>query len=119
MEKRSETIKAFLDLLDESTKLLPMMEERLKREDDLTQDLLHAIELGDGYKERNKHATLLAKNRRDRRGCKDAIEELNLLTAWALKNSGAINQLKQVLGELRKVEKHHENRHYNPRVLKE
>lgn len=117
--KRSETIKAFLDLLDENAKLFPVMEERLKREDDLTQDLLHAIELGDGYKERNKHATLLAKNRRDRRECKDAIEELNLLRAWALKNSGAVNQLKQVLGELRKVEKYHGNRHYNPRVLKE
>lgn len=117
--KRSETIKAFLDLMDESAKLLPMMEERMKREDDLTQDLLHAMELGDGYKERNKHATLLAQNRRDRRDCKDAIEELDLLMTWALKNSGAVNQLKQVLGELRKVEKYHENRHYRPRVLKE
>ncbi len=115
--KRSETMKAFLGMVEEGAKLMPMMEERLKRENDLTQDLLHAIELGNNCRERNKLATLLAKNRRARRQCKDAIEELEVLASWLDKNKAAVNQLKQALGEMRKVEKYHENRSYHPRVM--
>lgn len=115
--KRSETIKTFLDFLDESGKLLLIMEERLRRENDLTQDLLHAIEFETNYRERNKHSTKLHQNRNDRRGCKDAIEELEVVVSWIDKNKEAVNQLKQALGKMRKVEKYHENRSYHPRVM--
>ncbi len=115
--KRSETIKTFLDFLDESGKLLLIMEERLRRENDLTQDLLHAIEFETNYRERNKHSTKLHQNRNDRRGCKDAIEELEVVVSWIDKNKEAVNQLKQALGKMRKVEKYHENRNYHPRVM--
>lgn len=117
--KHSETIKAFLDLLEESKARLPALEENLKREEHLTQDLLHSIELGHDYGKRCKDATQLAQNRRDRRVCKDAIEELKIIEDWAEKNRAAINQLKQTLGEMRKKEKYHEKRSYRPRVLRE
>ena len=117
--KRSETIKAFLDLLAESEARLPALEADLRREDDLTQDLLHAIELGHDYGKRCKDATQLAQNRRDRRTCKDEIEELGILVEYAEKNKAAVNNLKQNLGEMRKKEKYHEKRSYRPRVLKE
>lgn len=115
--KRSETIKALLDILDESKNLLPIMEDKLKRENDLTQDLLHAIELDNSYEERCKTATSLKRNRRDRRAYKDAIEEIEVLVEWEARNRGAINELKQTLGKLRKVEKYHQNRSYRPKVL--
>lgn len=117
--KYSETIKAFLDLLEEARTRLPALEENLKREEHLTQDLLHSIELGHDYGKRCKDATQLAQNRRDRRVCKDAIEELNILVEYAEKNKAAVNNLKQTLGEMRKKEKYHEKRSYRPRVLKE
>lgn len=117
--KRSETVKAFLGLVEESAKLLPMTEERLKRENDLTQDLLHAIEFERNYRKRCRHVTRLHQNRNERRACKDSIEELVPLVAWADKNKTAVNQLKQALGEIRKVEKYHENRRYRPRVMEE
>lgn len=117
--KYSETIKAFLDLLEEARTRLPALEENLKREEHLTQDLLHSIELGHDYGKRCKDATQLAQNRRDRRVCKDAIEELNILVEYAEKNKTAVNNLKQTLGEMRGVEKYHEKRSYHPRVLRE
>ncbi len=58
-----------------------------------------------------------SKNRRARRQCKDTIEELEVLASWLDKNKAAVNQLKQALGEMRKVEKYHENRSYHPRVM--
>lgn len=117
--KHSETIKAFLDLLAESTARLPALKEDLKREDDLTQDLLHIVELEKDYGKRCKVMTRLRQNRKDRRACKDEIEELGVLVEYAEKNKAAINNLKQTLGDMRKAEKYHEKRSYRPRVLKE
>lgn len=117
--KRSEIIKAFLDLLAESTARLPALKEDLKREDDLTQDLLHIVELERDYGKRCKVMTRLRQNRKDRRACKDEIEELGILVEYAEKNKAAINNLKQTLGEMRKTEKYHEKRSYRPRVLRE
>lgn len=117
--KYSETIKAFLDLLEESKARLPALKENLKREEDLSNDLNHMIEFETNYRKRCKYATRLHQNRRDRRVCKDAIEELNILVEYAEKNKAAVNNLKQTLGEMRKKEKYHEKRSYRPRVLKE
>ena len=48
----------------------------LKKQEQLTQDYLHSLELDDlRYEERNKVATKLAINRKDRRYFKDRVEE--------------------------------------------
>lgn len=117
--KHSETIKAFLDLLEESIARLPELKENLKREEDLSNDLNHMIEFETNYRKRCKYATRLHQNRKDRRACKDAIEELKVLDEYAAKNRAAVNNLKQTLGDMRGVEKYHEKRSYHPRVLRE
>lgn len=117
--KRSETIKAFLNLLAESTGRLPTLEADLRREDDLSNDLNHMIEFETNYGKRCKYATQLHQNRKNRRTCKDEIEELKVIEKWAEENKAAINQLKQTLGDMRGVEKYHEKRSYHPRVLRE
>lgn len=93
----------------------------LKREDDLHNDILHKFELEKlSYSERCRLATVLVNNRKDRRYYKDHVEELepiinHMKDPVSIK---AINILKQLLGEVRKVEKYHRNRTYTPRVMK-
>ncbi|MBQ8665358.1 MAG: hypothetical protein IJ526_00495 [Lachnospiraceae bacterium] len=117
--KKSEIIKAFLDMIDDSEKKLRWARENRTKQDMLTQDLLHKLELGN-YKSRNKIATQLAKCRKERRYYKDIEEETEAVTGWLSSAHGeqVLNELKQMLGTIRKVEKYHENRTYKPRVLK-
>lgn len=103
--KHSETIKAFLDLLEESTARLPVLKEKQKREEDLSNDLNHMIEFETNYRKRCKYATQLHQNRKDRRACKDAIEELKVLAEYAAKNRAAVNNLKQTLGDMQSITK--------------
>ena len=48
---------------------------------------------------------------------KDQIEELDSLIDWMENNKKAVNDLKQVVGRIRKVEEKHKIRTYVPRVL--
>jgi len=118
--KSSEIVKAFLDLIDDSKTKARWAREGRIEQDKLTQDLLHKLELG-GYKDRNKVATKLVRCRRERRRYKDVEEEANTIIDWTLSREGedVLRKLKHMLGELRQVEKYHENRVYKPRVLKE
>lgn len=116
--KKSEIVKAFLDLIDDSAKDASWARNNRIEQDKITQDLLHKLELGK-YKERNKVATRLVKCRRDRRQYKDVEEEAEAIIAWTKTKEGerVLKDLKKMLGELRKVENYHENRSYRPRVL--
>lgn len=118
--KNSEIVKAFLDLIDESRTKAHWAREGRVEQDKLTQDLLHKLELG-GYKDRNKVATKLVKCRKERRRFKDIEEEASAIIAWTNSKEGekVLRELRHMLGDLRQVEKYHENRTYRPRVLKE
>ena len=118
--KNSEIVKAFLDLIEESKTKAHWAKEGRIEQDKLTQDLLHKLELG-GYKDRNKVATKLVKCRKERRRYKDVEEEACTIIEWTMSREGedVLRKLKHMLGELRQVEKYHENRVYKPRVLKE
>ena len=117
--KKSEIVKAFLDLITESQKDAEWAKKNRAEQDALTQDLLHKLELG-GYKGRNKVATRLAQCRRRRRIYKDVEQEASTIIAWTKSYEGrdVLKQLKEMLGKLRTVEQYHENREYKPRIDK-
>ena len=91
--------------------------EALDLEDKRSQDLLHELELGPG-KNKDKIATQLKKSRKERRIHKDFIEVneplYKLITSAEYK---IINhQLTDILGQMRKQEKHQQNRIYIPHI---
>ena len=121
-KKPSEYLTEFLNFVAEAQSQYKFCSEEVNNQDKLTQDYLHSLEL-DGLKcdERSKVATKLAINRKDRRYYKDRVEEFEPIVQFFddPQNKKMLDKLKQVLGALRKVEGHHKDRKYIPRVLKE
>ena len=92
--------------------------ELMKEQDALQQDLLHKLEIENLTRdERAKLATELRDCRRLRRKHKDVVEELEPIAGYCGTTAGmqAVKQLSRFVGELRKVENYHQNRHYVPR----
>lgn len=121
-KKPSEYLTEFLNFITVACSQREMYGEYINREDKLTQDLLHSLELDNlPCAERSKLATKLAINRKDRRYYKDRVEELEPIAAFFSdpQNKKVLDKLAQVLGAVRKQEKYHETRAYKPRVLKE
>lgn len=113
--KSSEQISAFLRFCTESEKNLAGASVRELQLNNTTQDILHDLELGDlNYKERAKVATKLAGVRRERRIEKDTVEELEDFVNWYTDpvTKRVLDQLRNVLGKVRKQEEYHENRSY-------
>lgn len=113
--KSSEQISAFLRFCTESEKNLAGSSVRELQLNNTTQDILHDLELGDlNYKERAKVATKLAGVRRERRVEKDTVEELEDFVSWYTDpvTKRVLDQLRNVLGKVRKQEEYHENRSY-------
>ena len=94
-------------------------DEKINLSNKATQDMLHKIEFSKDYRERSKAATQLHYIREDRRHYKDIKEETEIIVSYYEENKKAVERLKKMLGEMRKVEKYHENRSYKPRVIKE
>ena len=120
--KTSEILSSFIKFLEQCKNEYYFCEDELNKQEALTQDLLHKIEFNEGGRnERNRAATILKNCRQDRRAFKDRTEELEPLVSFICDESGKhlINQLKNVLGEVRKKENYHKNRFYIPRVLKD
>ena len=117
----SEYLTEFLNFVAEAQSQYKFCSEEVNNQDKLTQDYLHSLEL-DGLKrdERSKVATKLAINRKDRRYYKDRVEEFEPIVQFFddPQNKKMLDKLKQVLGALRKVEGHHKDRKYIPRVLR-
>lgn len=114
--KKSEVVTLFLRLIDVGQQVSKVAYDEVRQQELLTNDLLHQLELGP-TKERNKIATKIATCRKDRRYYKDRIEEMEPLNEWAQANKKAVNELKQVVGKMRKIEEKQETRTYVPRVL--
>jgi hypothetical protein len=95
--------------------------EQIEREQLITQDLLHAIEFSDNYKERYKYSTQLHYNRVRRREYKNAVAVLKPLVEFIRKeeNKKVFNRLSNILGEARKTKKHINEKTYSPRILEE
>ncbi len=118
--KNSIIIENFLNLLRRSVGITLSSRNLMEDENKRTQDYLHKLELDNlNYKERAKLSTKLMENRKLRRKYKDEYEENLPISEFVEVNKQFIKKLEQLLGEIRKVEKYHENRQYYPRIEKE
>jgi len=116
----SSYISEFCKLVEAARKDYEWSRNEVSRMDGLTQDYLHMLELdGLNYKERAKVATGITKCRQQRREHKDTVMLLEPLVRFFESDKGKplFNQLREVLGETRKVEARMANRVYMPRVL--
>ena len=95
--------------------------EMVETEQQITQDLLHAIEFSEDYKERYRLSTQLHYNRQRRRQYKNAIAVLKPLVDFLNKEDSkkCINKLINVLGDARKAKQHETDKIYSPRILTE
>lgn len=120
--KPSQYISDFLNFLKDSQSLYNYAVDMEDKEEKLTQDYLHKLELeADDYKTKCKIVTKLAANRKARRRYKDIVQELEPIVSWTNSDYGqkAVNMLKQGLGQVRKQESYHTDRTYYPRILKQ
>lgn len=119
MEKKvSEQIKSFLDFIDECRELNSMAHSGVGEEDKRHQDLTHAIEFEDDPEKIARIGMRIHQNRVERRAYKDIYEVTLPVVEFAQdpKNKKTLDQARQLLGEVRKKERYHENRVYIPRI---
>lgn len=107
--------------LQDLISLYTMCEEQVEYEQQITQDLLHAIEFSSDCKERYKYSTQLHYNRQRRRIYKNAMVILRPIVEFIQKeeNVKVMNKLSNILGEARKIKSHSEDKSYSPRILTE
>ena len=118
MIKYSEHLSQFLNFLESAKKDYSWYEDELTKQEALTQDYLHQLELEHlNYSERAKIATKLAACRKARREAKDIVTILSHIINYSSVYEKSINQLKETLGKVRKEEKIIETRSYNFKVL--
>lgn len=118
---KSEDLRAFLRFVNECRALNDTARVGISKEDKRQQDLLHAIEFEPKAKERSKLCTQLRKCRNDRRKYKDIFEETDDIVQFfnVPQHRKTLEQITQLIGKVRKVEKYHENRVYIPRLQEE
>ncbi len=96
---------------------LDMAKMRQSEADNETQDILHRLELhNDSYHDMARMSRTLKEVRQNRRAAKDAVSELDPICGWAKENAKVLKSLEQLLGNVRKVEKSTQNRHYMDRT---
>ena len=118
MIKYSEHLSQFLNFLESAKKDYSWYTDELTKQEALTQDYLHQLELEHlNYSERAKIATKLAACRKARREAKDIVTILSHIINYSSVYEKSINQLKETLGKVRKEEKIIETRSYNFKVL--
>lgn len=115
---------SILDSVNDLKELVEMYNYCLAQidvEQQITQDLLHAIEFSNNYKERYKYSTQLHYNRQRRRVYKDAATVLKPIVDFMDKeeNKKCLNKISNLLGECRKIKQRSNDRTYTPRILTE
>ena len=132
--KTSKNIENFLNFYDAVKREYDVAFEMVGKCDQLTQDLLHRLELENlSTGEKNKIATQLKYCRKDRRYWKDIVEEtetfVNMFNqteasladtkkrAEVDSNRRFLNMLRETLGKTRKQEGYHASRSYKPRII--
>ena len=115
----SDVLKEFLDYITDCQSKYNYAYENVGEQDKLSQDLLHKLELEDlPAKERNVVAKELETNRKDRRYYKDIVEITDPIKKYYAENKKAIDNLRILLGQIRKIESYHQNRSYIPKSEK-
>lgn len=116
----SETIADFIKYIDEAKVAFDIAQKGLHEQEAIECDILHKMELGCTYEERCRLATKLTACLKERRYYKDIIDQTQPVMEWLNdgRNAAAFNQIKQMLGKVRKSEKYMETRTYRPRTDK-
>ena len=116
----SNAISEFLNLMAQAQKDFVWSQEEVHRQDQLTQDYLHMLELGDcSYHKKARIAEAMGECRAERRAHKDNVAILTPLITFLESEKGkmTLSQLQQTLGAVRKAERAIQDRRYVPRVL--
>ena len=121
MDKNSPAaeLERFLNFVDACSQEYKNAYEKVNEEDRRVQDFLHQMEFAKDQAERNRVATKLQKSRRSRRQNKDLVKRNEKVVLFFLeeKNRGALNRMRQLLGQQRKEEEYLSGeRIYKPRV---
>ncbi len=97
------------------------LDKELKVQEDITQDLLHEIELGNlNAIERMQVYNQVRKNRKERRKIKDNLNFIGTLKGFERKfiEKGMLAETNQVLKNIEMYKNNLETRTYTPKVLK-
>ena len=113
----SGNVESFLNFLRESQTAYSAAVSEQSYNDNVTQDILHAIEF-DKCRDvpPSKLKRLLATARRRRRIAKNIIETAEPVVAWCDKHKTEIKELERLLGEMRQTERRIAGRVYAPRT---
>ena len=117
----SGDISNYINFVDDAVRMHKFCTEEMERLKKAETDILHKIELDILDKnEKCKVATALKRILKDRRYYKDRIEELTPVVNYHTSDfgKGILNNMRKVLGEVRKAEEYHSNRTYIPKELK-
>ena len=113
----SETMQAFLLLVQRAKEGYPAEEENVVFCDNQTQDILHELELvPHSASQIMKLAKQLSATRQERRLSKNNLELLHPIVEWVNKHKNAINDLKDALAEVAIKEEALLNREYRYRT---
>lgn len=115
----SESISTVIKIFDNAVKDMEWNDQQVVRMDQLTQDYLHSLELDIlSYSDRAKLATKISRCRRLRRDHKDMVMSLAPLVDFLKSERGnrMMKDLRETLGQTRKIEKYMETRKYYPRI---
>mgnify|MGYP000360447473 CR=1 FL=1 len=116
-KQSSEYLSEFLRFIESVNKEYSSSYQAVGVADKVTQDYLHQLELGE-YSSRQRTATALANNLKERRENKDVIAILKPIYDFISTKPQVINELKKILGEVRKQEGN-KARYYYPRVVED
>lgn len=113
----SKGLESFLTFLRETAERHRMAEADRAEAEAATQDLLHALELGnDKAPGRARLGLKIREVRRQRRTAKDIAEQTRPVVDWVEQNRTVIKGLERLLGDVRKQERRSEGRSYAPRA---
>lgn len=118
----SDTLSAFIKLNESIKREYESALDFVNERDKELSDLVHKLELEPlNQNEKAKIGTEISHNRRDRRYWKnivDCYEPLYSLLNTSKEYKTSIEQLKQVLGKVRRAEDYLKNRTYKPKARK-
>lgn len=120
VKQMSENVADFANFAREMKQSYDSHVKMLEYYDKCSQDLLHQLELGDSAS-RGKTTTQLVRVRKLRRESKDFIDNFSPLVSLMETSEGKyfFRKLNDTLGEMRKVERAHQNRVYIPKAITE
>lgn len=103
----SQQVDDFLTFLRECEQQYHMAEAEEQGAGDITQDILHSLELEEhDYHEYAKLSKDLRDVRKRRRRAKDTMYVINPVLSWSEENRAVIKSLERLLGEIRKAERY-------------